>query len=448
MSPRTLLALALLVAVLAGFIWFVERDLPSTDERRQEAARILPIDEADVRALVIETDGQVARLELETEEVLPEDEASLGGEWRLVEPLTGRVDGDDVTSAIAVLLAVEYSRRLDDVSWDEVGLTEPRLVVAVETENETVELAVGAGVPASDDVIVAVDGTRVYVVPGDFVAPFLRQPGEWRDRRLFPVSERQIERVAVTGSGLDLVLERGDGGFEIVRPLTDEADTERADELLQELVALEVDEFLDGVDPGTLGESDTARFEVTTSSRDEPLVVLIATADGSGEKQRAVAEGQVVAVTTGLIDIVSDPPGRWRSRSWTRLEAFEVDRVDVERGDRRVELVREGGDWVGDAGTYSYAAVREFLDAITGVEGVPLPEARADDELEKTLTLGLSSSARSEILELRRDGDAVRAGKVGRAVELELSPESAAQVTSAVERLLEAVVADDTGDSA
>ena len=62
MRPRTLAALFLVVAGLLAFIWFYERELPSSDERVELAKRVLSVEADDVRGLTLgRTSMAVAR---------------------------------------------------------------------------------------------------------------------------------------------------------------------------------------------------------------------------------------------------------------------------------------------------------------------------------------------------------------------------------------------------
>ena len=53
MKPRTLLILFILVAGLSAFIWFYEHELPSSDDRAEQAKRVLQLDSDEVTRLEI-----------------------------------------------------------------------------------------------------------------------------------------------------------------------------------------------------------------------------------------------------------------------------------------------------------------------------------------------------------------------------------------------------------
>ncbi|MEE2778871.1 MAG: hypothetical protein VYE73_19190, partial [Acidobacteriota bacterium] len=104
MKPRTLGALVGLVALLAGFVWFFERDLPSTARGEELARRVLAFEPAEVNRVHIEgPSGGVALLRTD-------------GGWRLGEPLDDPADAQAVADLLEELSALESERSLDQ--WD------------------------------------------------------------------------------------------------------------------------------------------------------------------------------------------------------------------------------------------------------------------------------------------------------------------------------------------
>ena len=57
MKPRTLLVMLVLVLGLGAFVWFYERKLPSSEEREENAKKVLTVEKDDIRA-VLGTDGK------------------------------------------------------------------------------------------------------------------------------------------------------------------------------------------------------------------------------------------------------------------------------------------------------------------------------------------------------------------------------------------------------
>lgn len=98
MRPKTLLILALVVLVLGAFIWFYERDLPGSEERAEQAKKVLGgLESRDVEAVEIAWEDRRVRLERPTPEEAENGDGKDAGEdgaedafpeerWRLVEP--------------------------------------------------------------------------------------------------------------------------------------------------------------------------------------------------------------------------------------------------------------------------------------------------------------------------------------------------------------------------
>src|ERR1044071_9575046 len=63
MKPRTLLALLVLVAGLGSFIWFYERELPSSEERAKLEKRVLQVEKDDVTAVSLQSESGTVRME-------------------------------------------------------------------------------------------------------------------------------------------------------------------------------------------------------------------------------------------------------------------------------------------------------------------------------------------------------------------------------------------------
>src|SRR5690606_39212415 len=111
MRTRNLVALTLVVAALAAFVYFFERDLPSTDTRRERASRLVPLDPEQLTDLTLEWEGQTVEL----------SRASADDDWRLVAPLTGRADRPRVDRLLANLAQLDVERVLDGVPHADVG---------------------------------------------------------------------------------------------------------------------------------------------------------------------------------------------------------------------------------------------------------------------------------------------------------------------------------------
>ncbi|MDX1502231.1 MAG: DUF4340 domain-containing protein [Thermoanaerobaculia bacterium] len=419
MRPRNLLILAIVVAALAAFIWFLERDLPSTEERRERAKLALGIDEDEITALVLEpADGESVRLE----RVPPPAD---GGEeegpfalaqerWVLRHPFDGPADADAASSLASSLATLEKERTLEEFDPEALGLEPPRARVTVVTEKGERVFRVGSEIPASSNMILQREGAAEALVVSDFVYEQLVRPaGEWRSRDLFPGSREAVRRVTLERGGESLRLARRDEGFWLETPLEDRADEDAVSDLLAALVALEVDEFVDDpADPETLGlAAPAAVVEVAHGDAGETFRLELGgpvaeeserTGEGPDEPgpRYARVDGQVVVVPGDLDEALARSVAEWQSKGWSIFESWEVERATLRDAEGELALDREAGEWRRSGEPVPYGPVSDLLYALDSAMAERLVPA-ADLELsEPELEIVLEGDGRSESLRL------------------------------------------------
>ncbi|RPH55915.1 hypothetical protein EHM82_04365, partial [bacterium] len=98
MKPRTLLVLSVIVLGLGAFIWFYERELPSSEERAKLEKRVLRVEKEDVTAVTLQSESGTVRMEKvklpSKNEKKDEEEIDTTPEteWHLRQPLNARAD--------------------------------------------------------------------------------------------------------------------------------------------------------------------------------------------------------------------------------------------------------------------------------------------------------------------------------------------------------------------
>lgn len=430
MKPRTLVLLALVVAALGAFIWFVERDLPSSEELAERSRKVLPVEPEEVEAVVVEWDGERVRLERAAG-----DDAEEGGrgaeadgeggaltpdEWWITEPLQARADRTAVDGLLTALTGLDKVRTIQEADPAGVGLAEPRGRVTLITEDGERTLQVGRDVPASENVLVSLaEAGEVHVTARSFIARMERRPGEWRSKDVFAVARDDVARVRLGTTGADgaertMVLARGDGGrFHLEEPVADVAAADAVDRLLSDLVTLRAQRFLDPAadgeqaegdapapDPAALGlEPPRAVVEAELRDGGEPLRVELGVPVGEGgDAVYARAAGQLFETATDLDEAAARPAQEWRSRSWTELRSFDVDRIAATGPENRgtVTLTRDGTDWHRGEETIPYTAGSDLVFAVTDADG-ELADGEAVEPGEPLVVFELTSREGREV---------------------------------------------------
>lgn len=395
MRPRTLLVLLAVVLGLGAFIWFYERELPSSEERARLEKRVLRVEKEDVTALTLQSESGTVRLErvgLPAAPTAPKEETGVEGdeitapetEWRIVEPLQARADTFAVDGLLDGLVTLESSRTIEDVDPKEAGLDQPRATVRLKTAEGEKVLRIGAEVPTGGAALASLEGRdETYVVPDSILTEIGRAPGDWRDRQIYRGERDAVRRITLAANGQRLVLvpQGGEGSaFRIESPVKDQADREKVDSLFAELSGLTAERFVDQP-PQPLAElglqPPRAIVEVAFAQGPPARIELGAPAEPATEEPApgepapaetfwARAGSQLFQVRTRLHEAAARPVAEWRSQSLSSLDVFQVDSLTVQDGQGTLSLQRAEPDWKRGEETISYLPVSDFLFSLTG----------------------------------------------------------------------------------
>jgi len=447
-KPRTLAILAAVVALLGALIFFWEKEQPSSDERRELAKKIVPVEAKDLTALEVEWSGRLVRLEREPPAPPPAETAGASapapagvpppaGKWRLVEPYPGPADSGAVEQLADALTRLESLRTVAEGSRRELGFDPPRGKVSWRTALRSGSFEIGGELPAAQDLLIAAAGSPGFaVVPDSFVAELERPPGDWRSREVVTAERQAIQRITLSpGSGARLVLARSGESLRLEQPVADAVDRDLADQLLSDLTALRIAAFLDPpLEPGAAAglAAPLGTIELAIEGRAELQRIELG---GERAGRRLMRSGgQAFEATTGLAAALARPAVEWRSRHWTRFENWRIERVRVEDAVGSLDLERKDGDWLRDGQRIPFTVASDLLYAVTSAKADRLEEDAADAAVagKPTLTLRLiDADGGEETLTLHPAvGGAVPARTSGRAVTLHLPESVAAEIGS------------------
>lgn len=431
MRSRTVLVLLLVVGGLASFIWFVERDRPSTDERAEQGKKLVVFDVDAVTRIELERGS--SRIELDTTAGVGDGERL----WRISHPVAGRADQDKVEDLLGQIVQLEKSRTFDDVPAGEVGLDTPRGRVVVSTETEDLQIRLGSSVPASGNTVVDLGpGSAFFVVTDSLWTELDREVDHWRSRDALAVESDRISEIEIEigSEGGRIVLARVEDGFDLAEPIADRAAQDEADQLLRDVANLQIERFL-GESEEALG-LDAPRFVLTLrleGEQDERQVVVgePVPSDSSGSAGSAGpagstssesegefyvrAENQAFVAKIGFLDLLERSPAEWQSRKWTDRRAVEVQRLEIEDSRALTILERSSGEWLRDGLEIPYEAASDVVYEIVSTEGLEVvPRAAVDSsETELTVRIGLSDETVEE-LQLLRSAQGLVAVREGR----------------------------------
>jgi hypothetical protein len=393
--PKTVLVLFVLVAGLLAFIWFYERDLPSSEERAELERRVLQLESEEITRLTVTWEEERVSLTRARQPTVEAVESVATGavatDWRIEKPLEARADSSLVEDLLTSLTALEKKRTLADVDASELGLDSPRATLTLHSGENSVTLKVGSEVPSGGSMIVAVEGIdESYVVDDEIWTELTRAPGEWRDRQMFPGRLEDIERATIETRNERVLLARRGEEFWLESPVVDRADGTKTRDLLTAITGLRAESFVDDRNPSLarLGlDPPVGRLEIVLRDQETPVEIIWGAAGEEDAKKFFARVGrQIFETRTDLGDSLSREAEAWRSLKLTSFETYQIDELIVSDEHGEMRLQRSGADWQRGEDKISFTTVSDLLYAIVDLEAVELRSAGAavgmDSDLE------------------------------------------------------------------
>ena len=243
MNLRLTGILALIAALLGILIVFWDRDEDSTRARLEQARRAFRFDPARVDGLLIESGDLSIECRLDEQQ------------WRLVRPITARADSVAITRLLGALQELPrgdilFPARRTENPYAPYGLDDPRATIAVISGQTTNRMFIGRRTPLGDGLYVRQsDHTGLARLQTSLLDLLPTGPDVLRDRTLLIGSAAGIDRLEIrSGAGYLQLARQGNGAWRIYQPFTARADAASVSQLIAQLMACTVVQFVqDGV---------------------------------------------------------------------------------------------------------------------------------------------------------------------------------------------------------
>src|SRR6266480_406171 len=218
MNFKTTVLLIILLAMLAGALYFVKREKASEPETPKEK-KLVDIDMKDVLGVtVVSSDGK--RLSL----------APDGMNWKLTEPIKAAAE-TFVAEGLVRELTDMKSRGVVDASGQDakaMGLDSPRFTVEIRgKDNKTAKLKVGERSAVGGNVYVLVnDDSKPRLVASSLSDQLEKPSTDFRQKKLVSVAAADIKQIEVAKpDSPKLVLRKTGENWQIIEPQETPADS-------------------------------------------------------------------------------------------------------------------------------------------------------------------------------------------------------------------------------
>lgn len=367
MSPKKLILLTVVVAVLFGFIALFERKMPTTGdrERKGELYWDIPVERVERIELVRGAD----KLELQRVDA---------SRWKMVQPEKYPADafaasgvasdlaqlkraGGDAAEAKPADYGLEKPVATATLAWTDPDDPKTR-------KTRTVEF--GAAVPGTDIVAAREAGTqRVLLVPSSVLTSIQKNADEFTSKDVFGGSSPDVARVDILRGRGRLELVRKSGAWWLAEPLADLADSIETDRLVGRLTSLRAREFVHGnVEPASQGLNPPLFHVTVTDSKGAATAVDFGAMRSDGTAVYARREGRVLLVDREIVDDLSKEAEAFRSAQLLDFNRSDVATLQGAFGKASFALTQKDGGWSAEGRPILAGTADDVETAILGVK--------------------------------------------------------------------------------
>src|SRR5450759_1044713 len=236
MKPKGLLIAVVLLAVLGGLTWWINKS---------QADKAKTPTDASLKLLSIPDDQfQEIKIRKVTDEAL--DLKRENGKWRMTAPQALPADQDAAGSIVSALANLNADKVVEDKAVDlkQYGLDRPTLdVQIVRKDGKTDHLLIGDDTLNGSGAYAKLANDAQVVTVGSFTKTSLdKRPDDLRDKRLLTFDADKLSRVELTAKGPAVEFgKNGQNEWQIVKPRPLRADGSAVDGLVTKLKDAKMD---------------------------------------------------------------------------------------------------------------------------------------------------------------------------------------------------------------
>jgi Domain of unknown function (DUF4340) len=403
MKGRGLLVAAMVLAALAGTLYWSNRRKPAASSLTSAAAesspKILEVTPAEVSGITISKTGAPVLM-------LSKNEA---GKWQITAPKALAADQDSVASLLSNLSPLNSDRLVEERAADlnAYGLAKPAVEISLTEKNRKSEdLLLGDDTPTGSGAYAALKGDpRVFIVASYHKTGLDKTESDLRDKRLLTFDSEKLSRVELTAKKQTIEFARSKDQWQILKPKPLRADQSAVEDLVRSLGDAKME-----LSAAEDEKKEASAFNAGTPVAAAKLTDLAGTAelevrknkDDYYAKSRGVAGVYKVlsSVGTSLDKSLDD----FRNKKLFDFGWADPEKIEIHDGAKSTFLTRSGSDWwssgvkmdEGNVGTL-VADVRDLTATKFPDDGFTTPSIE--------ITVSSDGGKRVEKVQIAQNGD-------------------------------------------
>ena len=325
---RIVVAFFAFILLAGGYYYF---DIVGENKKKENAAtlnKIIDLLPEDVVAVSIK------RPDKETIEL-----AKKGSDWRIVKPIKTLADQMVVKYAISAAMRLSSVTDIADGNLATFGLDDPTTYIFTMKNKEQVSLNIGAKNPSGANYYVYVGAdSSVRMVGRVSVTPLIKNIFELRDKRLLPMTSKEIDSITIAISGKEKILleTQEDGEWNILQPVNAPARRSVVNDFVDAMTGAIVSGFAEQSDE-PLGKYGLAppvaevTFRTTGEDSLSSKVFFGAKTPGGSRYAKSDLHDTVTRVPAELFDTAPLSLNKLRDLGLISFAVEEISKVKVER---------------------------------------------------------------------------------------------------------------------
>jgi hypothetical protein len=398
MRPKGLLIAVVLLAVLAGAIWW--------SNKKQAATPAKAATDTTSKLLTIPADQfQEIRIRKLTGEV--EDLKLVDGKWRIVQPKPLAADQDAVSSMVTSLSALTADKTIDDNAADlkGYGLDTPTLDITItKKDGKTAGIAVGDATPTNSGSYARLPASqRVYTIASYVKTGLDKSVNDLRDKRLLTFDPDKITRVQLRAKGEPLEFgKNAQNEWQILKPRPLRADATQVDSLVSKLKDAKMDPLI--------SDEDAKKAAAAYASGTRVAVAVVSDSGGDQTFELHKDKDKNYYARSSAVDGIYKMPADTGDALDKGIDDFRNKKLfDFGFSDpTKIELkgatyTKSGDKWMSGARTMDNASVQSFIDKLRDLSAAKFADKSAGDPVFDA-TVTSNGGKKVEKVTIRKQG--------------------------------------------
>ncbi len=363
MKFRGLIVAAILLAALAGTLYWSNHHKSTAKSSSDIPPKILSLQEADINSIVIQKkDADEVHLQKN------------GNDWQITAPQPMPADQSAVSGLASALATLDSQRVVDDKASDlqPYGLSDPGLSLAVTAkDNKTRRVLVGDATPTGNGVYAKIaSDPRVFTIASFTKTSLDKNLNDLRDKRLITAEPDKISRLDLMQKSGNIQFGRGKDQWEILQPNPMRADGSKVDDLVRTVTEAKMD----------LGSNDDPKQDQASFASGIPVAsVKLTTDSGTQElqlrkkKDAYYAKTSILSgaykVSSSLDQELDKKLDDFRNKKLFDFGFNQPSKIEVHDGAKAYFLTRNKDDWwSGDGKQLDGATVNSLVGDLRDLE--------------------------------------------------------------------------------